>query len=219
MSYKPCKLRRHSQAFPGDDEQPVIELVEEAQPPHRQHRRTSGQRVRGAHRQAKGRAQGVRVVLPMYQAVHILLHYFSLNLVSEESLRAAEEKVSIAQTAYEMVDRQIKLLDQAIKEQEAAISLGMRPGTHLAPIPLPDIVEHSPLTLTPKPKPSSAPIVFNEAVPVIPPSVEKGKRLVSHESERKEEAAIPAEASKTQRGVKLTLCSSSRSEWWTTALP
>jgi len=34
MSYKPRKLRRRSQAFPGDDEQPVIELVEEAQPPH-----------------------------------------------------------------------------------------------------------------------------------------------------------------------------------------
>ena len=103
------------------------------------------------------------------------------------------------------VDRQIRLLDQAIKEQEAAISLGMRPGMHLAPIPLLDIVEHSPLALTPKPEPSSTPIVFNEAIPVIPPSVKKGKRLISHESEWKEEAAIPAEASKTRRGVKLTL--------------
>ncbi|KAG1883081.1 hypothetical protein F4604DRAFT_1984955 [Suillus subluteus] len=42
--------------------------------------------------------------------------------VSEEALRASEEK------------------DQAIKEQEASISLGIRPGTHLAPILLPDLV-------------------------------------------------------------------------------
>ncbi|KAG0706408.1 hypothetical protein DFH29DRAFT_996045 [Suillus ampliporus] len=74
--------------------------------------------------------------------------------VSEEALRASEEKVNIAQTAYETVDRHIRLLDQAIKEQEASISLGIRPGTHLAPILLPDLVvprwarptriEHSP---------------------------------------------------------------------------
>ncbi|KAG2348605.1 hypothetical protein BDR05DRAFT_987106 [Suillus weaverae] len=60
--------------------------------------------------------------------------------VSEEALRASEEKVNIAQTAYETVDRHIRLLDQAIKEQEASISLGIRPGTHLAPILLPDLV-------------------------------------------------------------------------------
>jgi inhibitor of growth protein 3/inhibitor of growth protein 4/inhibitor-of-growth protein 1 len=60
--------------------------------------------------------------------------------VSEEVLRASEEKVNIAQTAYETVDRHIRLLDQAIKEQEASISLGIRPGTHLAPILLPDLV-------------------------------------------------------------------------------
>ncbi|KAG6379090.1 hypothetical protein JVT61DRAFT_11526 [Boletus reticuloceps] len=47
---------------------------------------------------------------------------------SEEAIRTAEEKVNIAQTAYETVDRHIRLLDQAIKEQEAAISLGVRPG-------------------------------------------------------------------------------------------
>lgn len=60
--------------------------------------------------------------------------------VSEEALRASEEKVNIAQTAYETVDRHIRLLDQTIKEQEASISLGIRPGTHLAPILLPDLV-------------------------------------------------------------------------------
>lgn len=118
----------------------------------------------------------------------------------------------------DQVDRQIRLLDQAIKEQEAAISLGMRPGTHVAPILLPDIVavprwarpsrvEHSPLALTPEPEPPSAPIVFNEPVPVIPSSFKKGKKHVSHEPEPKEEsaAAVPVEAPKTRRGVKLTL--------------
>jgi hypothetical protein len=38
------------------------------------------------------------------------------------------------------VDRHIRLLDQSIKEQEAAISLGVRPGTHLAPILLPELI-------------------------------------------------------------------------------
>jgi hypothetical protein len=52
------------------------------------------------------------------------------------------------------VDRHIRLVDQAIKEQETSISMGIRPGTHPAPIVLPDIVvprwarpprvEHSP---------------------------------------------------------------------------
>lgn len=60
--------------------------------------------------------------------------------VSEEALRASEEKVNIAQTAYETVDRHIRLLDKTIKEQEASISLGIRPGTHLAPILLSDLV-------------------------------------------------------------------------------
>ncbi|KAF9228622.1 hypothetical protein BS17DRAFT_877256 [Gyrodon lividus] len=78
-----------------------------------------------------------------------------ISQTSEEAVRTAEEKVSIALTAYETVDRHIRHLDQAIKEQEAAISLGMRPGTHLAPILLPDLivprwarpsrVEHSPV--------------------------------------------------------------------------
>ena len=155
--------------------------------------------------------------------------------VSEESLRTAEEKVSIAQTAYEtvcglkidsivlaytlnQVDRHIRLLDQAVKEQEAAISLGMRPGTHLAPILLPDIVavprwarpsrvEHSPLALTPEPESPSAPIVLHESVTAVPPSVKKGKKVIPRESEPKEETApaVPAEPAKTRRGVKLTL--------------
>ncbi|KAG1904030.1 uncharacterized protein F5891DRAFT_946500 [Suillus fuscotomentosus] len=72
------------------------------------------------------------------KTTRILLQHIAQ--VSEEALRASEEKVNIAQTAYETVDRHIRLLDQAIKEQEASISLGIRPGTHLAPILLPDLV-------------------------------------------------------------------------------
>lgn len=41
---------------------------------------------------------------------------------------------------YLQVDRHIRLLDQSIKEQEASIALGVRPGTHLAPIILPEII-------------------------------------------------------------------------------
>jgi len=60
--------------------------------------------------------------------------------LSEEVLRASEEKVNLAQAAYDSVDRHIRLLDQSIKEQEASISLGVRPGTHLAPIILPELI-------------------------------------------------------------------------------
>ncbi|KAF7971640.1 hypothetical protein HWV62_20676 [Athelia sp. TMB] len=60
--------------------------------------------------------------------------------LSEEIQRASDEKVNLAQAAYDSVDRHIRLLDQAIKEQEANIALGVRPGTHLAPIILPDLV-------------------------------------------------------------------------------
>jgi hypothetical protein len=41
---------------------------------------------------------------------------------------------------FSQVDRHIRLLDQSIKEQEASISLGVRPGTHLAPIILPELI-------------------------------------------------------------------------------
>lgn len=107
--------------------------------------------------------------------------------VSEEALHASEEKVNIAQTAYEtvlhpffrltgshsfaQVDRHIRLLDQAIKEQETSISLGIRPGTHLAPILLPDLVvprwarptriEHSP-TPSLSPEPTTVPLPTEE---------------------------------------------------------
>lgn len=76
--------------------------------------------------------------------------------LAEENVRTSEEKVNLAQAAYDSVcgagalmpylvlnndfqiDRQIRLLDQAIKDQETSISLGLRPGTHPTSIVLPD---------------------------------------------------------------------------------
>ncbi|KAI0781254.1 hypothetical protein BD413DRAFT_608411 [Trametes elegans] len=59
---------------------------------------------------------------------------------AEEVSRASAEKVYLAQHAYDLVDRYIRDLDRAIKEQEASISLGLRPGTHPASIILPEVV-------------------------------------------------------------------------------
>ncbi|KAI0332075.1 hypothetical protein GY45DRAFT_1344866 [Cubamyces sp. BRFM 1775] len=59
---------------------------------------------------------------------------------SEEATRACAEKVYLAQHAYDLVDRYIRDLDRAIKEQEASITLGLRQGTHPASIILPEVV-------------------------------------------------------------------------------
>ncbi|CCM06380.1 uncharacterized protein FIBRA_08639 [Fibroporia radiculosa] len=59
---------------------------------------------------------------------------------SEEIVRATNEKVNVALFAYNLVDRYIRDLDRAIKEQETSISLGLRPGTHPASIILPEVV-------------------------------------------------------------------------------
>ncbi|KAJ7702471.1 hypothetical protein B0H17DRAFT_1044442 [Mycena rosella] len=59
---------------------------------------------------------------------------------SEASIRDREEKVNLTRAACESVERSIRLIDQAIQEQEHAISLGARSGTRLAPILLPEIV-------------------------------------------------------------------------------
>jgi len=59
--------------------------------------------------------------------------------LSEELLRASEEKVNIAQAADDSVDRHVRILEQAINEQEYSITLGARPS-HLAPSNLPDLV-------------------------------------------------------------------------------
>ncbi|OCH95256.1 hypothetical protein OBBRIDRAFT_822978 [Obba rivulosa] len=56
--------------------------------------------------------------------------------LAEEVLRASNEKVNVARFAYDLVDRYIRDLDRAIKEQESSLTLGVRPGTHLANIML-----------------------------------------------------------------------------------
>ncbi|KAJ8508537.1 hypothetical protein ONZ45_g9205 [Pleurotus djamor] len=53
---------------------------------------------------------------------------------------ASEEKVNLAQAACDSVDRHMRQIDQAIKEQQAAISLGTNPNSSLAPVILPDLV-------------------------------------------------------------------------------
>ncbi|PPQ66883.1 hypothetical protein CVT26_009823 [Gymnopilus dilepis] len=56
--------------------------------------------------------------------------------MAEELLRASQEKVNLAQANHEMVERHIRLLDQAIKEQEAGLSKDHsqpRSGDLLAP--------------------------------------------------------------------------------------
>ncbi|KAG6816947.1 hypothetical protein H0H87_001462 [Tephrocybe sp. NHM501043] len=58
--------------------------------------------------------------------------------LSDEILRASEEKVNVAQAAYESVDRLVRKVQQAIKDQEASINLGARPG-HLQPGSLEDL--------------------------------------------------------------------------------
>ncbi|KAH8833506.1 hypothetical protein DL96DRAFT_440208 [Flagelloscypha sp. PMI_526] len=69
--------------------------------------------------------------------VEMLSH---VAFLCDEIVRASEEKVHLAQSSCDSIDRYERLLDQAIKEEEAALSLGARPGTHVAPIILPDLL-------------------------------------------------------------------------------
>ncbi|KAJ6606658.1 hypothetical protein DFH09DRAFT_1017776 [Mycena vulgaris] len=59
---------------------------------------------------------------------------------SEASIRDREEKVNLTRAACDSVERSIRLVEQALHEQEHAISLGASSGTRLAPILLPEIV-------------------------------------------------------------------------------
>ncbi|PSS30909.1 hypothetical protein PHLCEN_2v2534 [Hermanssonia centrifuga] len=64
----------------------------------------------------------------------------SIAQTSETAMRASNEKVNVARFTHDLVDRYIRDLDRAIKEQETSLSLGLRPGTHPASIILPEIV-------------------------------------------------------------------------------
>ncbi|KAG1754153.1 hypothetical protein EDB19DRAFT_1626621 [Suillus lakei] len=152
------------------------------------------------------------------QTTRILLQ--QIAQVSEEALRASEEKVNIAQTAYETVDRHIRLLDQAIKEQEASISLGIRPGTHLAPILLPDLVvprwarptriEHSPTpSLSPELSAVPLPQESTEELPAESARPGRGrkarKKLESETPPPLPEEVLKIPAIRTTRSVKLKI--------------
>ncbi|KAI0253929.1 hypothetical protein BJV78DRAFT_140292 [Lactifluus subvellereus] len=64
-----------------------------------------------------------------------------LGWLMEEVVRGSQEKVGLAQAAYDSVDRHVRLLDQSIREQEMSISFGLRQGTH--PSLLPDLAAPS----------------------------------------------------------------------------
>ncbi|KAI0262934.1 hypothetical protein BC834DRAFT_889751 [Gloeopeniophorella convolvens] len=64
-----------------------------------------------------------------------------IGWLMEEVVRGSEEKVGLGQAAFDSVDRHIRLLDQAIREQEMSISVGLRQGTH--PALLPDLAAPS----------------------------------------------------------------------------
>ncbi|OSD02760.1 hypothetical protein PYCCODRAFT_1410194, partial [Trametes coccinea BRFM310] len=118
---------------------------------------------------------------------------------SEEVTRACAEKVYLAQHAYDLVDRYIRGLDRAIKEQEASISLGLRPGTHPASIILPEVVvpqsTRGRVVATPPPAPIPA-LEIPEAIPPGPapePAQEAAPEPVQ-ESAAEEGTAPPEEA-------------------------
>ncbi|KAI0822658.1 hypothetical protein BC628DRAFT_655997 [Trametes gibbosa] len=89
---------------------------------------------------------------------------------SEGVTRGCAEKVYLAQHAYDLVDRYIRDLDRAIKEQEASISLGLRPGTHPASIILPEVVPppstRGRVVATPPPAPVEPPIIISSPAPI-----------------------------------------------------
>ena len=65
---------------------------------------------------------------PLSQArrLHLLRQ---ISQASDEAVRAAEEKVGLAITAYEWVDRHIRRLDGDMAKVEDSLLLGLRPGT------------------------------------------------------------------------------------------
>ncbi|RPD65815.1 hypothetical protein L226DRAFT_529956 [Lentinus tigrinus ALCF2SS1-7] len=99
---------------------------------------------------------------------------------AEEVSRASNEKYYLARHVYDLIDRYIRDLDRAIKEQEASISLGLRPGTHPASIILPEVVmpkptrnrppSPPPIDILPEPEvqPATAPVPAPE--PTIQPA-------------------------------------------------
>ncbi|TFY68066.1 hypothetical protein EVJ58_g1223 [Rhodofomes roseus] len=113
--------------------------------------------------------------------------------LSEEIVRASNEKVNVARFAYDLVDRYIRDLDRAIKEQETSLSLGLRPGTHPASIILPEVIP--PTTTRTRiaqqpPPPPPEPIVAPE-VPPVPRAVSEATSVNIQAEEDDEEEDEP----------------------------
>ncbi|EED78479.1 predicted protein [Postia placenta Mad-698-R] len=86
--------------------------------------------------------------------------------LADEVERAANEKVNVARYAHDLIDRYIRDLDRAIKEQETSISLGLRPGAYPASIMLPEVVAPSGLRARVVPEPlAEEPVVEAPAAP------------------------------------------------------
>jgi len=72
-----------------------------------------------------------------------------ISHLSTESVKASEEKLALAQAAYNSVDRHVRSLDLIIKEHEASLMPGL-PGTRSLFTPLPGMETSRPLS--PKPE-------------------------------------------------------------------
>ncbi|KAI0075453.1 hypothetical protein K474DRAFT_1699040 [Panus rudis PR-1116 ss-1] len=128
---------------------------------------------------------------------------------SEDIVRSSNEKLSLARFSYDLVDRYIRDLNRAITEEETALSIGMRPGTHPASIILPEVVAptlkpHRPAVQTPVPEAPVAPPA--EPVPEEQPMKEqtpaprrKSRRRTAEKQPSTEKSASPS------RKLKLTV--------------
>ncbi|PPQ78144.1 hypothetical protein CVT25_015477 [Psilocybe cyanescens] len=67
---------------------------------------------------------------------NLITHVASM---AEELLRASQEKVNLAQANHESVERHIRLLDQAIKEQEATLSAEASRSSNGVAVHLPEV--------------------------------------------------------------------------------
>jgi len=111
---------------------------------------------------------------------------------SEASIHDREEKVNLTFAAYESVERSIRLVDQAIQEQEHALSVGARSGTRLAPILLPELVVPKwtkPVRVTLSPDLDDALGVDQDAAPAPAQRRKKGKR--GRKKDTLPEAVVP----------------------------
>ncbi|CAA7267979.1 unnamed protein product [Cyclocybe aegerita] len=123
-----------------------------------------------------------------------LLSY--LAWMSEELIRASQEKVNLARANHDSVERHIQLLDQAIKEQEASLSQDSSRGNNGTSIRLPEVVAPQLPNRNGRPAQSSSdddPPVATE----IPPSVPEAAKSSQRGSRKK--GKVPADKQKPDK--------------------